>query len=160
MADNTILVVVSDSGGYKTMTGNNYPFKGTAGTFFRGGVSSTAFMHSPLIDSKYRGSTYKGNIHVVDWLPTLMHAATNGEWTTPLSGKVIDGVDLWDEIIKGDGSGAGRDEIVFYASEDKAVIQQVCLSLFDTVSHCDDRQTDLTLPLSSPPPSSFNKIDK
>ena len=29
MADNTILVVVSDNGGYKTMTGNNYPLKGT-----------------------------------------------------------------------------------------------------------------------------------
>ena len=64
-------------------------------------------------------------MHVVDWLPTLMHVATNGAWTAPLSGEVIDGVDLWDEIAKGDGSGAGRDQIVFYATQDKAVIQQV-----------------------------------
>ena len=151
LADNTIFVVVSDNGGYKTMTGNNYPlkgdfpcpnptyypplltifsdhnspWKGSAGTFFRGGVSSTAFVHSPLIGSKYRGSTYTGTMHVVDWLPTLMHAATNGAWSAPLSGQVIDGIDLWDEIRKADGSGAGREEIVFYASQDKAVIQQV-----------------------------------
>ena len=68
-------------------------------------------------------------MHVVDWLPTLMNAATNGAWSGPLSGKVIDGVDLWDEIRQGDGSGVGRDEIVFYATEDKAVIQQVGHSL-------------------------------
>ena len=127
MADNTILVVVSDNGGYKTMTGNNYPLKGSKGTYFRGGVSSTAFVHSPLIGSKYRGVTYTGTMHVVDWLPTLMHAATNGAWSTPISGHVIDGVDLWDEIRKGGGSGVGRDEIVFYATQDKAVIQQVSL---------------------------------
>ena len=86
-------------------------------------------MHSPLIASKYRGLTYTGTMHVVDWLPTLMNAATNGAWSGPLSGKVIDGVDLWDEIRQGDGSGVGRDEIVFYAAEDKAVIQQVGHSL-------------------------------
>jgi len=123
MAENTVLVLIADNGGYKTIPGNNYPMRGSKGTFWRGGVSSTAFIHSPLIKEKYRGETYTGTMHVTDWLPTLMHVATGGEWVRPLSGRAIDGVDLWDAITTADST-TQRDEIVFYATASAGVVQQ------------------------------------
>ena len=45
---------------------------------WNGGVKATAFIHSNLLSSSVRGTTYTGLMHVTDWLPTLMNVATNG----------------------------------------------------------------------------------
>jgi len=52
--------------------------------------------------------------YLLDWLPTLMGLATNGEWTGSYSGADIDGVDMWDAIMT--NSDSPHEEIVHYAN--------------------------------------------
>ena len=98
MADNTVLVLVSDNGGEASVKGNSYPFLGNKGSYFRGGMSGTGFIHSKLLPESVRGQKYEGQMHVTDWLPTLMGLATGNEWSGSLFGAELDGVDQWNAI--------------------------------------------------------------
>ena len=122
MGDNTVLVIVSDNGGEKHMAGNTYPYKGHKGYYFRGGVTSQAIVHSKLLPEAVRGTTYKGHMHITDWLPTLMAAATGGQWTGSYTGADIDGLNFW-PALTGTGPTPPK-ETVFYVSESAGVIQQ------------------------------------
>ena len=113
MSDNTILILVSDNGGEQTVHGNSYPFRGNKGSLSRGGVSATGFIHSKLLPSAARGYSYSGQMHVTDWLPTLMGLATNNKWKKGLFGADLDGVDQWDAITS-PGTPSPRSEIVHY----------------------------------------------
>lgn len=71
LANNTILIISGDNGGEVHddsnsvfLQGNNYPLKGYKGMYYRGGVSNTALIHSPLLPSSSRGSTYSGLVHI------------------------------------------------------------------------------------------------
>ena len=125
MAEDTILVIVSDNGGERTIAGNSYPYKGHKGSYQNGGVKTTAIIHSALVESNKRGSSYTGTMHVTDWLPTLMGVATNGAWEGSLSGADLDGVDLWSAIATTKNT-VQHDEIPFYVAPDgsAAVIQR------------------------------------
>lgn len=105
-SDNTILVVASDNGALPSIPGANYPYLGAKGSTHRGGISVPAFIHSKLIPESRRGTSYSDYVHVTDWLPSFMHIATNGEWTGSYGGPavVIDGINVWDAIIKGTDS--------------------------------------------------------
>lgn len=113
IASNTILIVSGDNGGEKTVNGNCYPFKGSKGSWMRGGVSNTAIIHSPLLPEKVRGTTVSDIVHITDWLPTIMNMATNGEWTGSSTEAAIDGVDIWDAVKE--QSSITREEIVFHS---------------------------------------------
>ena len=76
-------------------------FPGHKGSVFRGGVSTTAIIHSKLVAEEKRGKSFKGNVHITDWLPTLMGIATNGKWQGSLTGADIDGQDVWNAILSG-----------------------------------------------------------
>ena len=39
---------------------------------YEGGIRGAAFLSSPLLGRSY---TYTGLMHLVDWTPTLLHAA-------------------------------------------------------------------------------------
>jgi arylsulfatase B/arylsulfatase I/J len=111
-SDNTILIVISDNGCVKDISGCSYPYRGNKGSTFRGGISASGFIHSKLIPESARGKTYEGNFHVTDWLPTVMGLATNNEWTESYVGNTIDGTDMWSYIIDFDDS--PKSEIVHY----------------------------------------------
>ena len=113
MADNTVMVLVSDNGGEATVNGNSYPFRGNKGSFFRGGLSATGFVHSKLLPVHARGSKYHGQMHVTDWLPTLMGLATGGQWTGSLFGADLDGMDQW-AALSTPGSASPRREILHF----------------------------------------------
>lgn len=113
MADNTVLVLVSDNGGEQTVKGNSYPFLGNKGSYFLGGLSATGLVHSKKIPVAARGSPYYGQMHVTDWLPTLMGLATNNEWTGSMVGAELDGVDQWAAITT-PGTASPRSEILHY----------------------------------------------
>eukprot|EP01035_Chromulina_nebulosa_P018292 gene18292-23973_t len=98
MSDNTVIIIAGDNGGERSQSGNSYPFKGHKGSWLRGGISNTAIIHSNLLPSSARGTTYTGHVHITDWFPTIMGLATNGEWTGSYSGADIDGVDIWDAV--------------------------------------------------------------
>ena len=107
MSENTVLIVASDNGGAKTATaGTNVPYRGYKGDVYRGGISVNAFIHSPLIPASARGLRYDGQMHVTDWLPTLMGLATKGTWAGSIAGPeiTIDGKDMWNALITNDDS--------------------------------------------------------
>ena len=61
-------------------------------------------------------------MHVTDWLPTLMSAATDGTWKGSYTGADIDGLDFWPALT---GTGDTPDkEIVFFVGDNAGVIQQ------------------------------------
>ncbi len=68
---------------------------------FRGAEAVPAFIYGSetLIPAASKGTTYDGQMHVTDWLPTLLGLATGGEWTGSLVGNDIDGADMWDAIL-------------------------------------------------------------
>jgi arylsulfatase A-like enzyme len=109
-ADNTILIIAGDNGAHEDIPGGNYPYKGWKETSMRGAFANTAIIHSNLIPSTSRGATYSQNVHITDWLPTLMGLATNRQWTGSYSGADLDGVDFWDAMLNNEAS--GREEMV------------------------------------------------
>jgi hypothetical protein len=115
MADNTVLILASDNGGVQTMPGNNFPLKGSKGSFFRGGLSAPAFIHGSLVPTALQGTSYAGEVHVTDWFPTLMGLATGYQWKGGLYGQEIDGIDMWPTIKA--GAPSPRTEIVHYVDE-------------------------------------------
>lgn len=148
LAENTIMILASDNGGEGTISGNSYPFKGHKGSYYRGGVSATAIVHSKMLPTSRRGTTYDGLVHVTDWLPTLMHLASNGEWTGSYSDAELDGVNVWDSILSGEDS--PREEIVHFVNGDNAVIQRKNLKYFygQPINHVDSPQFVFTRDLS------------
>jgi len=137
-ANNTVLVIAGDNGGETSqqgsttkLSGNSYPFRGHKQTYFRGGVSNTAIIHSQLVPARARGTSYSGQVHVSDWLPTLMGLATNGQWTSSYGGNTIDGVDMWDTIVNNETT--KHTEIVHYISQTSAVIQQDMIKYFNGI---------------------------
>jgi arylsulfatase A-like enzyme len=64
MRENTYLIISGDNGGEGTVPGNSYPYRGHKGSYWRGGVSNTAFIHSPLLSKNLRGKVYDGYMHI------------------------------------------------------------------------------------------------
>ena len=116
MADNTLLVLAGDNGGWKQFPGSNFPFRGAKGSLLEGGIHVPAFMYGPpsLIPEELRGTTYGGLLHVTDWLPTFMGLASRGSWTGPSNGYAIDGIDMYDAIM--DSNESARSEICHNAN--------------------------------------------
>jgi hypothetical protein len=59
-----------------------------------------------------------GQMHISDWLPTLMNLATNGQWTGSYSGTVLDGVNMWEAITTNDPSQGSHSEIIHYVDDE------------------------------------------
>ena len=129
MADNTVLILASDNGGVQTMPGNNHPLKGSKGSFFRGGLSAPAFIHGSIVPTALQGSDYNGEIHVTDWLPTIMGIATNYQWTGGLYGQELDGMDMWPTILA--GAPSPHTEIIHYMDEYGNCSMQVDMVKYD-----------------------------
>ncbi|CAN8016518.1 unnamed protein product, partial [Ixodes persulcatus] len=74
---NTIVVFTSDNGalpwGVKSNRGYNWPLRGGKFTLWEGGLRTTAFIWSPLLEKNRRVSNQM--MHIADWLPTLYSAA-------------------------------------------------------------------------------------
>ncbi|KAM7310768.1 putative arylsulfatase B [Ixodes scapularis] len=74
---NTIVVFTSDNGalpwGVKSNRGYNWPLRGGKFTLWEGGLRTTAFIWSPLLEKSRRVSNQM--MHIADWLPTLYSAA-------------------------------------------------------------------------------------
>jgi arylsulfatase A-like enzyme len=125
MANNTLVVLTSDNGGDMAIRGNNYPFSGGKDVNSRGGLSVTAILHGTMLkDSKLAGKSYAGQVHVTDWLPTLMGVATNADWSGSYGGDDVDmdGVDVWSAMVNNEDS--PRSEILHFTDGiDSASIQ-------------------------------------
>lgn len=105
-------------------------FPGHKGSVFRGGVSTTAIIHSNLVAEEKRGKSFKGNVHITDWLPTLMGLATNGKWQGSLTGADIDGQDVWNAII----SGANLTQDINILPKNSLVFSLVLNSIYSNIN--------------------------
>jgi arylsulfatase A-like enzyme len=104
----TLIVFSSDNGGQQswgapqreyngryaahTMLGNNRPLRGWKGDLYEGGIRVPAFVNWP--GRIPAGRVFDSPTHVVDWLPTLVHAA-GGD---PAEIKQAEGIDLWSAL--------------------------------------------------------------
>lgn len=138
-ANNTILVISSDNGAENfspvntgLITGQSYPFRGYKGSYWRGGLSGTAIVHSKLLPKKARGIKYNGQVHITDWLPTLLGRATNGTWSGSYSNHTIDGLDIWNAMIT--QSKSPREEMVHGVSSTSSVLQYGDMKWFNNVN--------------------------
>jgi len=107
LAPNTIIVFHSDNGGPVSgewegeAQSSNYPLRGGKFTLWQGGVKATALVAGPGVPA---GSVVDAPVHVTDWLPTLVAAATGGgdfrQWAPPGEPPYQegDGVDVWDTV--------------------------------------------------------------
>jgi arylsulfatase A-like enzyme len=64
LSDNVVFVIASDNGGDPLISGSSYPYRGSKGSYSRGGVSSTAIVISSLIADELKGTTYDGMMHI------------------------------------------------------------------------------------------------
>ncbi|CAK1546050.1 unnamed protein product [Leptosia nina] len=92
--DNTILVFVSDNGGITSGRSinyaSNYPLRGLKFTPFEGGIRVNGLVWSKNLTRA--NHLWKGYMHVVDWMPTLLTAA-GAELPAD-----IDGIDMWESF--------------------------------------------------------------
>jgi len=107
-ADNTIILFLTDNGGYNGFGGDNTPLRGEKLSPFEGGIRVNAVLRWPDV---IPGNTVNDSvISVLDMLPTLTKAAGIKAGNV----KEIDGFDRWGAIT---GSGTkARPEPLFFTS--------------------------------------------
>ena len=117
LADNTLIAFASDNGG--DLVGDNYPYVGKKFYELQGGFLTPAAVFGGALPDEVRGTKYDNLFHGTDWMPTLMHAATNGDWTGSMLGdsNKLSGVDQWNQII-GAESDRPREYALTYVDDD------------------------------------------
>ena len=73
-------------------------------------IEIVKFIHSLIINAFLCHSFCFS--YAIDWMPTLMGLATDGEWKGGYTGATLDGYDIWGPITTGEAS--PRDEILHY----------------------------------------------
>ncbi len=104
--DNTLIIVISDNGGFPNYSGNQYPppdppllnfssngpLRGAKGTPFEGGIRVPAFVNWPTV---LKPGERDAVIHAVDWLPTICRLVG----FQPVEDPKWDGQDIWPMIL-------------------------------------------------------------
>ena len=76
IANDTILIYLSDNGGPLGYGSYNWPLRGGKASFWEGGMRShTIFVWPKKLKADLVGTTYNGLVHVTDWYPSLVKAA-------------------------------------------------------------------------------------
>ena len=94
--NNTVIIFLSDNGGYTYSKGAvNYPLTALKGSVNDGGHKVPMFVHWP--NKITSSSTYNHQVSALDLYPTLVNLAGG---IIP-NGKLVDGVDIMDDLIAG-----------------------------------------------------------
>ncbi len=112
VADNTIVLFMSDNGG-QTIFGSggadNSPLRGGKGEVFEGGIRTVSLIHWPK--KIPAGKKLEQTVSVMDIFPTLASAAG----VDIKASKVLDGQDMWQAISE--GVNIERNAPLFFAQE-------------------------------------------
>ncbi|MBT3672908.1 MAG: arylsulfatase [Porticoccaceae bacterium] len=109
LADNTIVVFMSDNGGSNYFGGNNKPLRGQKGQTFEGGIRVPAVVRWP--NHLAAGTVLDQTMSYLDLFPTIV-SATGIQATLP---NPIDGQDMWPALNS--GSSVKRKAPLFFVSE-------------------------------------------
>nr|CAH7753973.1 unnamed protein product [Callosobruchus chinensis] len=100
MLRNSVLVFSTDNGGpasgFNLNAASNWPLRGVKNTLWEGGVRGAGLVWSPLLQRRSR--LHIGQMHIVDWLPTLLEAATGK--STSSENTNLDGISMWKSITE------------------------------------------------------------
>jgi len=93
--NNTLIVFLSDNGGHTGHGASNEPLRGRKGDAWEGGFRTPMFFHYP--EKIKAGSEFHIPVSSLDFYPTFAKLA---DAEIP-EGKVLDGTDIWDDILEG-----------------------------------------------------------
>ncbi|XP_030369146.1 arylsulfatase I-like isoform X2 [Scaptodrosophila lebanonensis] len=100
MLKNSLIVFSTDNGGpaegFNENFASNYPLRGVKNTLWEGGVRGAALLWSPLLRKSQRVANQ--NMHIVDWLPTLIEAAGGKMALDNLTSTNLDGQSIWQAL--------------------------------------------------------------
>lgn len=102
IAENTIIIFMSDNGGYSVGRGGeaaqrNYPLRGGKGSCFEGGIREPLIVYWPGITKP--GTENKTPVIIEDFFPTLIEMAGIKRYTTP---QKVDGISFVKALKEGD----------------------------------------------------------
>ncbi|MBK1879674.1 sulfatase-like hydrolase/transferase [Pelagicoccus mobilis] len=100
--ENTLIIFTSDNGGKSSLGANNYPLKKGKGSVSEGGIRVPMFFHWPKRVPS--GQVYDYPVTTLDFYPTFVSLAE----TVAPDGKILDGVDVMDSVVKGESPRGGE----------------------------------------------------
>ena len=104
IADDTLVVWVSDNGGALQAGADNSPLRGGKGTTFEGGLRVPGLIYQPGV---LEGGKFSQMFTAHDWFQTL----TTAVGVTPMNTKPFDGIDMWAALTEGEKAGR-RDTVI------------------------------------------------
>eukprot|EP00051_Salpingoeca_urceolata_P015777 m.206420 g.206420 ORF g.206420 m.206420 type:complete len:647 (-) comp18500_c1_seq5:16-1956(-) len=110
--DNTLVIFSSDNGGPHDHA-NNYPFRGSKGSDFEGGVRVAAYINGGLLPDHRRGQHVDAMMHVADWYATFGHLAgfeVEDDRAKAAALPQPDSLNMWD-LLMGTNSTSPRTEL-------------------------------------------------
>merc|ERR1711988_719930 len=109
MWDNTVFIMVSDNGG-PLLHSTNAPYRDGKGSWFECGLRVIAFVNSPLLPAKTRGTTWDGMAHSSDWYVTFAEGVAGGRLPDFTGPRSPDGFNLWNALSSNGSS--PRQEVI------------------------------------------------
>lgn len=101
--DNTLIFVMSDNGGAQGFLtdggfdgeyqGSNWPYRGSKGTFYEGGIRLVTGIGGGWVPEKKRGTVNTERHHVADVAATITDIAQTTDWRR----KIMDGVNIFED---------------------------------------------------------------
>ena len=95
--ENTLFIWTNDNGSPVSVAGSNYPFRGSKGNNFEGGVHVPALLSGGVLPEAMRGRVLDGVVHIADFYSTFCHLAggIDPTDTNPDAPSPIDSLNMW-----------------------------------------------------------------
>ena len=95
--NNTLFVWTTDNGSPVSVGGSNYPFRGSKGNNFEGGVHVPLLISGGILPTEMKGQQLDGMMHITDWYATFCYLAgdINPTDTNPDAPSPIDSLNFW-----------------------------------------------------------------
>eukprot|EP01083_Nonionella_stella_P293284 997352_1 len=94
--NNTLFIWTTDNGSPVSVAGSNYPFRGSKGNNFEGGVHVPLLMSGGRVTSSMKGKSLNGLMHITDWYATFCFLAdVDPNDDNPQAPAAIDSLNMW-----------------------------------------------------------------